>query len=107
MLVSWTTAVAGCVPDGPHTVYNPDPAVKIPAIVQATHSRDMSVIPEMVKSLDSDDPAIRFYANRALRDLTGQDFGYQYFGDEVGRRAATRRWKNWLAANGAVAKTGS
>ena len=87
----------GCGTDGPRTVYNADPARKIPAIIHAADAHDTSVIPELVKNLDSDDPAIRFYANRGLRDLTGQDFGYRYYEDETHRGPAVLRWKQWLA----------
>lgn len=50
----------------------------------------------MVKDLDSDDPAVRFYAIGGLKRLTGQTFGYHYYEDEQQRRPALEKWKAWL-----------
>jgi hypothetical protein len=77
-------------------VANPDPSAKIPAIEQSVASKDLSAVPQMVKDLDSDDPAVRFYAIGGLRRLTGQNFGYQYYNDEDQRRPALEKWKVWL-----------
>jgi hypothetical protein len=52
---------------------------------------------QLVKDLDSDDPAVRLFAIHALQDLTGQRYGYDYFADEVQRQAALLRWQEWLA----------
>lgn len=97
IIAGLTTVLAGCGPSGPRTVYNPDPAIKIPAIVQAADQRNRSVIPELVEGLDSDDPAIRFYSVRALRDMTGEDFGYRYYEDDQERKPAVQRWRQWLS----------
>jgi hypothetical protein len=89
--------VSGCAaPSGPRTVYNPDLDVKAPAIKRAVARRDLSVAAELVKSLDSDDPAVRFYAVQGLRRLTGEDFGYQFYQDKEQRRPAVQRWRRWL-----------
>jgi hypothetical protein len=81
---------------GPLVVTSPDPAVKIPAIQKAVRQRDQSAVPQLVKDLDSDDPAVRMYANHGLQQLTGQDFGYKYFDDDDQREAAAERWRQWL-----------
>ncbi len=88
---------AGCSSGGPRTVYNPDPTEKIPAIVRAAQARNARVVPPLVKDLDSEDPAIRFYAIRGLRDITGEEFGYRYYDDEMRRGPALEKWKKWLA----------
>jgi len=87
----------GCGARGPRTVADPDPAVKIPAIKQAVRNHDRSVIPQLIKDLNSDDPAVRFYSIDALHDLTGQTFGYRYFDDEQQRKPAVQRWQKWLS----------
>lgn len=88
---------AGCTePTGPKTVYNPNPSIKIPAIKQAVADHDLSAAPELVKNLDSDDPAVRFYAIQGLRRLTGEDFGYRYYDERDQRRPAVLKWRNWL-----------
>jgi hypothetical protein len=79
-------------------VTNPDPSVKIPAIQNAVREKDQRVVPQLIKDLDSDDPAVRLYANHALETLTGQNFGYRYFADDAERAVAVKRWQQWLAA---------
>src|SRR5207253_704347 len=75
-----------------------DPALKIPAIKQAVSERDFNACSELVKDLDSDDPAVRFYAIQGLQKLTGQTFDYRYYDDEVARKPAIARWKQWLSS---------
>ena len=77
-------------------VVNPDPSGKIPAIKDAVQQKDMSAVRQLVRDLDSDDPAVRFYAIQGLERLTGQTFGYQYFDDEIARRGAVAKWNAWL-----------
>jgi hypothetical protein len=88
----------GCGPPrGARFISDPDPAVKIPAIRQAAKADDRASIPQLVKNLSSDDPAVRFYAITALRRLTdGQTFDYVYYAPEDQRRAAIDRWRAWL-----------
>jgi hypothetical protein len=81
---------------GPRTVSNPDPSAKIPAIEESVATKDYSSIAEMVKDLDSDDPAVRFYAIGGLKRLTGQTLDYHYYEDEDQRAPAIVRWKIWL-----------
>lgn len=88
--------LAGCA-HGPRHVYDDAPDDKIPAIKQAARQRDKSAIPQLVKDLDNDDPAIRFYAIDALHTLTGQTYGYRYFDDDEVRKPAVERWKRHLA----------
>jgi DNA-binding transcriptional LysR family regulator len=86
-------------PPGPRReLTNPDPAGKIPAMRQAVRQQDRSGIAHLVSDLDSDDPAVRFYAITALRELTGQDLGYIYYDDDPERTSAVERWKEWLAS---------
>jgi hypothetical protein len=87
----------GCQePTGPRTVANADPAVKIPAIKQAVADKDQREVAAMVKSLESDDPAVRLYAIEGLQRLTGQDFGYLFYAGEEERAPAVEKWKQWL-----------
>jgi hypothetical protein len=89
--------VAGChEPTGPRTVHNRDLAVKVPAIKEAVDRHDLSVAPQLVKDLDSDDPAARFYAIQGLHRLTGQTFGYVYYDEREKRRESVNRWRKWL-----------
>jgi hypothetical protein len=85
----------GCGP-GPFNVRDRDPASKIPGIKQAVQDKDLSAAKYLVADLDSDDPAVRFYAIEGLQRLTGQDFGYKYYDDEVARQPAMLKWRDWL-----------
>lgn len=87
----------GCVhPSQPLSVKNPDPSVKIPAIKQAVRQDNRSVLPLLVHDLDSDDPAVRFYAVQGLRRLTGADLGYRFYDDKLARQPSIERWRQWL-----------
>ncbi len=88
-------SIAGCG-HGPRHVSDPDPADKIPAIEQAVHDHDRSVIPQLISDLESDDAAVRFYSIDALKSLTGEDCGYRYYAEEDERKTAVQRWKQWL-----------
>ena len=97
-MMALTALACGCTaPQPPLVVSDPDPSVKIPATVAAVENHDMSSVRQMIKDLDSDDPAVRFYAFSALQKLTGETFGYQYFADEDKRAPAAGKWKAWLA----------
>jgi hypothetical protein len=50
--------------------------------------------------LDSDDPAARLVAIRALERITGQTLGYDHAGPEHERRLAVERWMEWEARQG-------
>ena len=93
-----TLAVAGCSAPRPVIeVTNPDPAGKIPAMKKAVREHDLKAVRQLVKDLDSDDPAVRLFAIQALEKLTGQRYGYDYYADEVQRKPALHRWQEWLA----------
>ena len=97
VVVAMIAAVAGCSePAGRRTVHNRDLAIKVPAIKQAVAHKDLSAAPQLVKDLDNDDPAVRFYAIEGLKRLTGQTLGYVYYDDADRRRAAVMRWRRWL-----------
>lgn len=90
-------AGVGCIPKETQSIGAVDPASSIPAIQDAAKKKDRTAIPALVKQLGSDDPAVRFYAINALRDLTGQTLEYKYFDDAEARKPAVLRWQAWLA----------
>jgi hypothetical protein len=88
----------GCTappPSGPVT--SPNPEVKIPAMKRAVAAGDLHAARQLVKDLESDDPAIRLYAIYSLEELTGERYGYDYFAEPDDRAKAVERWKSWLA----------
>lgn len=89
---------AGCSePRPPLRVTSDDVRIKVLAIQRAVEAGDRSVIPQLVKDLDNDDPAVRFYASEGLERLTGETFGYRYYDERLERQPAVKRWQAWLA----------
>ena len=99
-VVITAAAAGGCTaPRGPLVVTDPDPSVKIPAIKKAARRHDRGAVRQLVADLESDDPAVRFYAIHGLEEITGERFGYDYYADDARRDPAVRRWKEWLASH--------
>jgi hypothetical protein len=94
-----TLAIAllpGCGPTITPSFDSPEPAARNAAIVRAAESRDASATANLVKMLDSDDPATRVLAIAALQRITGQTQGYDPYADAVNREPAMRAWRTWL-----------
>ena len=89
-------ATAACGRSLPRSVGDPDPAAKIPGMTDAVADRDLSDLDRLIEDLESDDPAVRFYAIEALERLTGEANGYSYYADEDARRQGVRNWRQWL-----------
>ena len=97
-MLALTALITACTaPQAPLLVSDPDPSVKIPATKLAVQNHDMSSVRQMIKDLESDDMAVRFYAFSGLEKLTGESFGYKYYEDEDQRALAVGKWKAWLA----------
>src|SRR2546423_12625838 len=102
-MLATALGIIGCsAPRGPIEVTNPDPSGKIPAMKKAVREHDLKVVRQLVKDLDSDDPAVRLFAIQALEKLTGQRYGYEYYADEVQRKPALSAWQVWLGQAGGV-----
>jgi len=96
--------LAGCAaPREAPVVGHPSPEVNIAAMRRAARDRDVTAAKSLVHELESDDPAVRFYAINALQRLTGERRGYEFFAPEEKRAEAVERWKQWLESqkNGA------
>ena len=87
----------GCFSRDPIDITSDDPASKIPAIHRAAREQDPAAVRQLVADLESEDPAVRFYAIRALRELVSEDFGYRYWATDEQRESAVQRWQQWLA----------
>src|SRR5882724_11238031 len=87
----------GCIPRETQSVNAADPSNSIPAIQEAARKNDRTAIPDLIKQLECDDSAVRFYAIKALRDLTGQTLDYHYFDDAEERKPAVLRWRAWAS----------
>lgn len=96
MLMAGLLAASGCFPRESRSIVAIDPLNSIPAIQHAAETNDRAAIPALVGQLNSDDPAIRFYAFGALHRMTGKDFDYRFYDDVDRRRPALERWRRWL-----------
>lgn len=104
-LVAGLVAPGCTLPRAPRSLVDTDPTAKIPAIKSTADGNDQQSVDKLVAELNSDDPAIRFYAIRALQRLTGESLGYRYFDDEIEREPALRRWDAWLKAQNPASDT--
>lgn len=89
--------MGSCIGRDPPSITSNDPDCLIPAIKSGVAADNRSIIPYLVKDLESDDPAVRLYSIEGLRRLTGQDFGYTYYADEEQRKDSVKLWKLWLS----------
>jgi hypothetical protein len=97
LLVILCASAWSCAPPRPPlSIQHEDVNIKILAIQKAAREKDRSAIPNLVRELENDDPAVRFYAIQALEDLTGQTFGFDYYKDEAVRKPAVLKWQEWL-----------
>ena len=96
---------AGCTaPLPPPNVADEDPSVRIRGMKVAAERKDRTTLPELVKALDDDDPAVRFFAIEALVTFTGDSFGYSYYVDEEQRKPSLAKWREWLKQQEAASK---
>ena len=98
ILASAFLIVGGCFPQESKVIGASDPLANIPAMQDAVRDKDYRAIPKLIGQLDSDDPAVRFYAIQCLQSLTGgRTFGYYYYDDSDARKPAVLKWRQWLA----------
>lgn len=80
-------------------IHDPDPAAKIPALVEASESPSAEELRAMVRALGHDDVAVRMFAIESLQRVTGGETrGFRAFDPPEQRDAAVERWEAWLAA---------
>ena len=97
-VILYLTGGVGCIaPQGTPSITSHNPQLKIPAIETAVDDHDCSHVSQMVRDLDSEDAAVRFYSVQGLRRLTGDAFGYHFYDDDAARRPAVKRWRAWLS----------
>lgn len=89
-------AVSGCsLPERRADFDSIDPSERTLALARAAAAPDERMVDRLIVMLDSDDPAERMLAIRALENSTGETFGYHYAASEASRRAAVQRWVEW------------
>ncbi len=76
---------------------SPEPAARNAAIVDAAGRQgNDDALPELVRLLESDDPATRLLAITTLERKTGTRLGYHYDAPESRREPALLAWRQWL-----------
>lgn len=86
--------LTACTPRASEGTMNSDnPASRLYAIQRAGEERDASAVPQLVESLDSDDPAVRMMAILALEKITGTRRGYDPYAPAMQRHAAVEAWR--------------
>lgn len=92
--------LAACGPTIRPDFNSPEPAARNDAIVRAAANKDRAAVPDLVRMLQSDDPATRLLAIEALEVITGQRLGYDSSDDEQSRMKAVARWKAFVEGDG-------
>lgn len=95
--------LAGCGdsfnrPLGLSDLEDPSPTIRIMAIKWAGDNKVKEALPQLVDSLQDEDPSVRFYAIEGLRRITGTDNGYDYKAPSNERAASIERWREFLNA---------
>jgi HEAT repeat protein len=101
-----TTGLVGGCAAAPPDFNSPEPAARNAAIVRAAREGEQAAIPDLVRLLDSDDPATRVLSIRTLERLTGQTLGYDPAGDAASRDRAIAEWTAWCDREGSQVESG-
>ncbi|MBS0195585.1 MAG: HEAT repeat domain-containing protein [Planctomycetes bacterium] len=88
---------AACGPTIHPTFDSPEPAARNAAIVKAGADDNRAAIPDLIRMLESDDPATRLLAITALERMTGERNGFDYGAPPYERERGVQRWRDWLA----------
>ena len=70
------------------------------ALAEAVERGNHDDIGHLIGMLDSSDPALRMFAERALERLTGQTLEYRFSDPEPERAEAVARWVAWYEGEG-------
>ena len=95
----WVVLAGGCnLVSGDYVkkISAAQPDVATAAMRKAAQEQNRKAIVPLVKRLYDEDPVIRLSAIRALKNITGEDMGYQSYEPEVKRIEAIKRWEAWL-----------
>lgn len=82
---------------------SPAPTKRIDAIVGASELRDIESLGRLIEQLESEDPAARMLAIRALEKRTGSTLGYNHAAPRWERIEAVNRWIEYYNEQKAVA----
>lgn len=93
--------LSGCIPSERTDFDAAGPSRRLEAIVQASGTdADPRSLPRLVEQLDSQDPAARMLAIRALENRTGTTLGYNHSDQIWERQESIERWIKYLESGG-------
>lgn len=104
--LGWVVVATGLVGSGCFPTEKPgfdatDPTNRLDAIVQASGTdADTRSLYNLVEQLDSEDPAARMLAIRALENRTGTTLGYSHSDPDWKRQESIERWIKYLESGG-------
>lgn len=88
---------AGCDSSSVATAESMDRIQALQIMGRSGHEQD---VPKMLPSLASEDPLVRWTAQRALVTLTGTTNGYEWAAARTDREAAIVAWMKWCKDRG-------
>lgn len=92
-----TILSAGCESSSVATADSMDRIQALQSMGSSGHEAD---VPKMLPSLASEDPLVRWTAQRALVTLTGTTNGYDWAAPRSDRESAIDAWVQWCKARG-------
>jgi hypothetical protein len=97
ILIVFTALVNSCgaPPTVQESLRNPDPQVKIIALIQVAEEDRKELFPEVLANLHSKDETIRFLSGVVARKLSGQDVDFKAFASADEQEAAIALWRLW------------
>lgn len=75
---------------------SPYPLDRVTASVTLAERGDVQAVHQLVKLLEDRNSTVRMYAALALKRLTGETYGYEYYAPATERAAAVTRWQEAL-----------
>ena len=99
MLVAECLALAGCQDPAGQAAGDfqaEDPSLRIQAVARAGQTRDAGSVPFLVDRLTDSQTDVRFFAIIALKRITGETMGWNYYEPPLTRAEAVARWRQWL-----------
>ncbi len=97
ILASATALLAGCSAPSTSSARSQD---RITALTQLGSSGKLTDVPSVLPSLASDDPLVRWTAQRTLLQLAGTTNGYDWAASNASRERAIENWKAWCRQQG-------
>ena len=96
---AWILAQIGdrrVIPDLQPLLRDASDTVKLEAARSLVMLGDVKNCPQLIDALDSDKVQVRYLCHEALKEATGQDFGYDHLSeDATSRRQKVLSWRNW------------